>query len=162
MTANKRGRRPNPSNIRNVFAERLRGLMDSENLNRSGLAKATGVSHASIGAYLAGRLPGYDVLISLADEFNCSIDYLLGRTLNKSTCEYFTVEFPDFAEGFKREIKDAIDNVLDNSLDIIELGGMTLNQWRESINDYEKCVDECYTMGYEDGVLARERRKNNG
>lgn len=61
----------------NIEAERARA-----NLSQEDLAKKLGVERKSYYTWLTkGNVP-VGVLISLADMFNCSVDYLLGRTRN--------------------------------------------------------------------------------
>jgi len=60
-------------------------LRDKKALNQDGLAKAIGVTKNSIYNYENDkRLPGADVLVAMADYFDVSTDYLLGRTLFES------------------------------------------------------------------------------
>ena len=74
----------------------LRKLIDDEGVKRAELAKYLGVSDAAIGQYYNGEtLPTMEKLIKLADFFQVSTDYLLGRTdvksvdlTEKAICEY--------------------------------------------------------------------------
>lgn len=55
-------------------------LREGKNISQAQLAKKLGVQRSTICLYESGkRLPSYDILINLADYFNVSIDYLLGR-----------------------------------------------------------------------------------
>lgn len=66
-----------------VFGEHLKLLRKSKNLTQRQLAEAVGSSERGIQNYeREERKPAYDVLIALADYFDCSIDYLVGRTDN--------------------------------------------------------------------------------
>ena len=66
-----------------MFAERLNELQGERNLGRRDVSLATGISKTAYHRYVTGeREPTTSALISLADFFNVSTDYLLGRTDN--------------------------------------------------------------------------------
>lgn len=63
------------------FGERLKQLRSEKNLTQKQLASETGTSERGLQNYEMGiRKPAYDVLIALADYFNVSLDYLVGRS----------------------------------------------------------------------------------
>lgn len=63
------------------FPDRLKKLREGKNLLSKELAKIINVEPATITNWEKGkRSPKEDMLIKLADYFDCSIDYLLGRT----------------------------------------------------------------------------------
>lgn len=65
----------------NTFASRLRELRKERGLTQKQLAEQSGTSIRGIQNYELGeRSPAFDVLISLADFFDVSLDYLTGRT----------------------------------------------------------------------------------
>ena len=65
------------------FSSRLRELRNSKNLSQQNLADIIGTSKSSINMYERGaREPGIKMIESFADYFNCSVDYLFGRTNN--------------------------------------------------------------------------------
>ena len=63
----------------------IRDLRESRNLSQADIATILNCSQVSYSYYEIGRrdIPT-DILIKLADYYNTSIDYLLGRTSNKS------------------------------------------------------------------------------
>jgi len=62
---------------------RLKELRKSRNISQVRLAIELNISQNSISRYETGeREADYKTLIALADYFNVSIDYLLGRTEN--------------------------------------------------------------------------------
>ena len=64
-----------------VFAERLNELQEKRKLDRRDVFSATGISKTAYHRYVTGeREPTTSALISLADFFGVSTDYLLGRT----------------------------------------------------------------------------------
>lgn len=65
------------------FGEHLKSIRSSHNITQKELAISIGISERGIQHYeLNERKPTYDILIALADYFNISIDYLVGRTDN--------------------------------------------------------------------------------
>lgn len=63
------------------FSERLKELRKSKNLTQKQLAQFIGTSERGIQNYETGvRKPTFDILIILADYFNVSVDFLIGRT----------------------------------------------------------------------------------
>ena len=66
-----------------IIQEHIIMLRKSANTTQKSLAKEIGVSEIAIQRYEYGtRKPTIDVLISLADYFDVSLDYLTGRTDN--------------------------------------------------------------------------------
>ena len=67
----------------NLFSKRLKELRLSNNLKQSDIAKVLGIGTNSYQKYeLDQRFPKPDILINIADYFDVSVDYLLGRTDN--------------------------------------------------------------------------------
>ncbi|WP_083465531.1 helix-turn-helix domain-containing protein [Thalassobacillus sp. C254] len=63
------------------FGERLRSLRKEKNITQEGLGKIINVTKVSISGYENGnRTPDTDTLQKLADYFDVSVDFLLGRT----------------------------------------------------------------------------------
>ena len=64
-----------------IFAERLLELRKEKNVSQATLAKAIGVSYSIVCYWETDRSEPTGVnLVKLADFFDCSVDYLLGRT----------------------------------------------------------------------------------
>lgn len=64
-----------------VFSDRLRGLRDLNSISQRQVANVLGISQAGYQCYESGtKMPVAAKLPTLADFFNVSIDYLLGRT----------------------------------------------------------------------------------
>lgn len=73
------------------FGNRLVELRNEFNLDRDKLANALNISYSSLSKYETNkRFPSQELLISIANYFGVSIDYLLGRTDIKSYKEYNT------------------------------------------------------------------------
>lgn len=70
------------------FVDSLKELMELSDMKLNDLAKATKISKGSISTYLSGATaPTMKNLLKLAKYFDVSIDYLLGRSVEK-------LEFP--------------------------------------------------------------------
>lgn len=65
---------------------RLKELRDQRHISQVFLGLELGMSQNTISRYETGaREADYETLISFADYFNVSVDYLLGRTDNPET-----------------------------------------------------------------------------
>ena len=63
------------------FVERLNSLMKQNKLSKQALADAIGVSRAAASQFAHGaNLPSIPTLVTIADYFNVSLDYLVGRS----------------------------------------------------------------------------------
>ena len=63
------------------FAERLRQLREERGVSQAAVSKVLGVSRYSVYAYEKGKsAPTLDGLVALADYFDVTLDYLLGRS----------------------------------------------------------------------------------
>ena len=63
------------------FSEQLKALRNERGLTQKQLGEVTGLSARGIQDYeLEQRKPGLDALIALADFFDVSLDYLVGRS----------------------------------------------------------------------------------
>lgn len=67
-----------------MLGKRLKGLRTQKKLTQKQLAEKINVTHVSISGYESGnRSPDTDTLQKLADFFQVTTDYLLGRDINK-------------------------------------------------------------------------------
>lgn len=72
-----------------TFAEKLKNLRKSKKITQEELAKIINVERSSIGKYeSANTIPSNDTLIKIAEYFNVSTDYLLGKTNVQSNSQY--------------------------------------------------------------------------
>ncbi|WP_449240377.1 helix-turn-helix domain-containing protein [Desulfoscipio gibsoniae] len=67
---------------REIFARRLKLLRTDQNLSMSALANAVGIKYKGTISQFEKMItaPSVDTLIALADYFNVSLDYLVGRS----------------------------------------------------------------------------------
>lgn len=68
---------------RNNFSSTLSGLRKGKKVSLAHLGEAIGVSNQAISLLEQGnRSPSFEVLCALADYFDVSLDYLVGRSDN--------------------------------------------------------------------------------
>ena len=68
-----------------VFSRRLRSLIEEKNISKQKLADEIGVSRQAISQYCDGStVPNADKLLKIAEYFNVSLDYLVGKTEAKT------------------------------------------------------------------------------
>lgn len=73
-----------------LFSDRLKNLREEKKILAKELASSLNVEPATITNWEKGkRFPREDMLIEIADFFDCTTDYLLGRTDNRSSIIYF-------------------------------------------------------------------------
>jgi len=66
-----------------IFCEHLKEFRKINNITQIEMAKKIGVSSTQFQNYEYGKHePTLGILVKIADTFNCSIDYLTGRTDN--------------------------------------------------------------------------------
>ncbi|NLK96342.1 MAG: helix-turn-helix transcriptional regulator [Clostridiales bacterium] len=71
------------------FGDRLKELRENKNLMSKDFAKIMNVEPATVTNWEKGnRFPKEEILIKIADYFNCSIDFLLGRTDDPTSIVY--------------------------------------------------------------------------
>jgi len=63
----------------NKFEERFLELLAEKNLSQRAFAKKYKIPYTTVNGWCNGSEPSYDNLMLVADIFNKSIDYLLGR-----------------------------------------------------------------------------------
>lgn len=86
------------------LGERLAELM-SENIKSSELASAIGVNTSSVNDWKRGKFQIYlSNLIKLADYFDCSLDFLVGRS--ETFLDYTPKPCPPFYPHFRKILKE--------------------------------------------------------
>ena len=87
----------------NIFQERLQDLLEEHNLNRLQLSKIIGISSTTINGYFNNNYyPHINIAIKMAKYFDCSLDYLFGKTDNK---HYHNKNNNSFIENFDNLLK---------------------------------------------------------
>lgn len=78
-----------------VVKNRLKNLREEKGVIQKDLAAIFNLTRATIASYETGKsMPSIDVVLKYADYFNCSTDYILGRT-----------DYKDFSYREDNEIK---------------------------------------------------------
>ena len=87
------------------ISERLTDLMNEKGISSKELAEILGVTPCSIGRWKRGarnmRLPQF---IAIANYFNCSLDFLAGRS--ETFIDFIPKECPPFYEHLKKLISE--------------------------------------------------------
>ena len=99
----------------NTFSNILRQLRSEKNISTYKLADILHVSRSSISNYETGiRTPDYELLVEIANFFNVSIDYLLGRTNDRRTADQILEEYSVIADvrNLDKNQKDFIINFI--------------------------------------------------
>lgn len=78
-------------------------------------AKEIGAGTSACTYWKNGAIPKGETLLRIADNFNCSIDYLLGRTDNPQAHEGISVEL----SGDKQELLELFDRLSEKEQGII-------------------------------------------
>ncbi len=66
---------------KNILGKRIKKLRENKNLNQLEFSKILNISNTTLSQYEAGnRTPNDEIKEKVADYFNVSVDYLLGRS----------------------------------------------------------------------------------
>ncbi|MFA5576323.1 MAG: helix-turn-helix domain-containing protein [Tissierellaceae bacterium] len=121
-----------------MFSGILKELRENKNITQKELAKYLNITDRNIRYYETGdRIPSTDILEKIADYFDVSVDYLLGRTsvkksVEKAIKEYYETSFdmknlsPESQEDLKKYIellkmKDLLKRNKDNNDELATL-----------------------------------------
>lgn len=112
-----------------MLSDRLKSLRKSKRLTQKQLAEKINVTHVSISGYESrNRSPDTDTLQRLADFFEVSTDYLLGRTdtPNNTSEEQDEAEFQAFANNpklnvFYKELPESEEEAVERLREIWEI-----------------------------------------
>ena len=112
------------------FAIRLKKLREEKNIRQEDLAYILNISRQAISNYEQGtRLPKDEkILILIADYFNVSIDYLLGRDLDKAiNITYLNDKKENYRPSkavlldmLQKEAKDLTDELIENIINLMQ------------------------------------------
>lgn len=90
----------------NMFAQRLKELRKRQGITQIEFAKIFNISNGTIGNWESGnRMPDFNTIQKIADYFNVTVDYLLGRESESQQ---------------KPEIETDIEKILENTFDNLE------------------------------------------
>jgi transcriptional regulator with XRE-family HTH domain len=102
-----------------MFCDKLKEVRNLHNITQAKLASAIGMSRQAVIKYEQGeRFPDEDTLVKLADFFNVSLDYLLGRNISYAENIAVTISTELNKRGLLNDID--IDNKLDSIINLTE------------------------------------------
>ena len=144
-----------PENYLKPFPSRLRILMSESSVTQQTLAECIGVSRQSVSCYCDGSTyPDWETIVNIADYFQVSTDWLLGRSevrsidLNiKKVCEYTGLS--ENAVFILNDCKDLdilgpIEYIINDPafMDLMNDLTITKEEWEEYIKDKQEISDE--------------------
>lgn len=103
----------------NILGKRIKKLREKNNLNQLELSKILNISNTTLSQYEAGnRTPNDEIKEKVADYFNVSVDYLLGRTEicspeveNSKKDRCYVIDVSDLPEEAIKQIEDYIEYI---------------------------------------------------
>lgn len=113
-----------------TLGSRIKGLREKNNISQKDFATKIGVSNVVLSRYESDeRKPDYEILQKIADFFEVSTDYLLGRINNLSTgtkIDKDEAEFQAFANNpelnvFYKELPESDEEAVRKLRDIWEI-----------------------------------------
>lgn len=120
----------------NELVQRLRQLRVSKGLTIQQMAETCGVPKSSLESYMrmsGAKRPGVDALISIADNMDVSLDWLVGRSNRKNQSENDKQRYALTVFDIVLELLRDIDNAEeDNTASIIQngkIGGRSLEDF---------------------------------
>lgn len=110
-----------------MFQIRLKELREEMGISQYEFARRLGVAQSTVGGWESGkREPSFDTLKKIAEFFNTSVDYLLGRTNQRNPNK------PELPPEFKTP-EEAAKFILEQNV-IMGYGGFDINK----LSDEEK------------------------
>ena len=92
--------------------QRLNELREEKQLKQSDLAKMLNISSSSVGMYERNQIePDDELKLKIANFFDVSVDYLMGKTNKRNASISHEKEFIDFYEDYK-ELEDDDKDIL--------------------------------------------------
>lgn len=147
--------RSNKDGYNNPFPKRLRELMTNSGTTQDALAEKIKKTRQTVSQYTNGvSEPGYDTLIKIADFFDVSIDYLLGRTLTKTadTTKQAVMEYTGLSEVNVNSLHHMVENA-QPILDINTSGFVTNRDGCKAILD---CFNDLFDALMEEKKTAEK------
>ena len=113
------------------FSNRFRQLKDESKLTLKDLADQLDISVPNLSYYMKGREPSYDILIRIADYFNVTTDWLVGRSDAKNVSQ----------ESIYEQVENALD-LKDNQ----KLFGDNKANYLKCQNTLYRTMENLYTL----------------
>ncbi|CEQ20882.1 helix-turn-helix domain-containing protein [Paraclostridium sordellii] len=97
-----------------MFGERLKSLRKSLNLTQKELGEKLNVSGRVVGYYESNdRFPDKDTLTKIADFFEVSVDYLLGRTNSKNNTNIDSLKIDENEKDVEELLEETMSQIFD-------------------------------------------------
>ena len=97
-----------------MFGERLKALRKSLNLTQKELGEKLNVSGRVVGYHESNdRFPDKDTLTKIADFFEVSLDYLLGRTNIKNSTNIDSLKIDENEKDVEELLEETMSQILD-------------------------------------------------
>ncbi len=104
-----------------MFSKRLRNLRENKGIKQEDLGKILDLSASTIGMYEQGRRqPDNETLIRMADFFNVSVDYLLGKTEVRNYTEPYDDELEEVLFSKAKNLTDSEKKTILNVINAIK------------------------------------------
>lgn len=127
-----------------MIGDRIKELREESRMNQKEVADKLGIAYSTMSQYESGeRTPSDDMKIKLANLFDVSLDYLLGRTDRKN--QGSGKQLPD---GFSSP-EDAMKFILEQKV-IMGFGGFDINRLtdREVMDFANELLNQLRLLGY--------------
>ena len=96
------------------FGSRIIQLRDEQEMSRRELSKKLGIAYQTLSKYETdSRFPDRETLMIIADSFEVSVDYLLGRTEQREMSHCEPLAGPLDCDGLSHDELSAIQNMID-------------------------------------------------
>jgi len=141
-----------------LFGKRLAELRTQRGLSQYELAQALGFSRGQIANYEQGkREPDFATLITLANFFQVSLDYLLGRTENPEG-SFHSVQEPGEASG-EEVLRGIREDINEYEIEYLKESLKALRKFNESVSGRRQPDSrDAGEHGQTDGGGARDDR----
>lgn len=99
-------------NGKQELGKRIANLRKDKDLSQAQLAKFMNIGTSTLGMYETGkREPNTEILSKIADFFDVSVDYLLGRNESTSSDDNDELDWTDFGMAYGGHIPDELKDM---------------------------------------------------
>lgn len=149
------------SSCAEIFGSRLRDLRNKKDLSQQELSSDLGISKAALSYYENGqRVPDIDILLKIADYFNVSADYLLGRSEVMNIDPDKQLNVACNYTGLTEKAVETLHSISKNDENIMQSVTFLLEQYSDKLVDKGECVHKFRTFFFYqiDSVLSEISR----
>lgn len=132
------------------FLNRVKILMEENDLGYSGMADITGLSKSCFGDWVRNeRYPNSYNLIILAKAFGVSADWLLGLSDERETMQALMIDVPETGANIKRlmELKDVTPKMIQHRLGLTSPQAIYKWVWGKCLPNIDNLVVLADTLG---------------